>query len=160
MFNVKVLIEHFVHVSQWLTSVRPSAYTERSHALFRFVEAPMMMRMPIPELVRHTAAKQIQDYCERRVPAHVRHQVRLESITDRNTITIVERRAPWCPEHGPEWSSQGMVRFRYEPRLGAWRLFWSDRHGRWHRYNFAEPSLDVGELLAEVDRDPTSIFWG
>lgn len=121
---------------------------------------PIMRVMPIPELVRRAAEKQIHDYCERRVPARARHQVRLEAVTDGNTITIVERRAPWRPEYGPEWTSRGMVRFRYEPRLGAWSLFWTDRHGRWHRYDFAEPSLDVGVLLAEVERDPTSIFWG
>ncbi len=116
--------------------------------------------MPIPELVRRLAENQIQAYCERRVPAHARHQVRLEAVTEGNAITIVERRAPWRPEYGPEWSTRGMVRFRYEPRLGAWSLFWSDRHGRWHRYAYAQPSLDVEELLAEVERDPTSIFWG
>jgi hypothetical protein len=116
--------------------------------------------MTIPELIRGSAEKQIRDYCERRVPARARHQVRLEAVTDGNTITIVERRAPWRPEYGSEWSTRGMVRFRYEPRLGAWSLFWADRHGHWHRYDFAKPSLDVGVLLAEVERDPTSIFWG
>ncbi len=116
--------------------------------------------MPIPELGRRSAKNQIQAYCERRVPASARHQVRLEAVTEGNTITIVEHRAPWRPEYGPEWSTRGMVRFRYEPKLGAWSLFWADRHGRWHRYDFAQPSLDVSVLLAEVERDPTSIFWG
>ncbi len=117
--------------------------------------------MPIPELVRRAAEQRVHAYCERRIPAHIRHEVRLEAVTEGNTITIVERRPPWRPrDESEDWTSQGIARFRYEPRLGAWRLFWPDRHGRWHRYDFAEPSLDVGALLVEVERDPTSIFWG
>jgi hypothetical protein len=117
--------------------------------------------MPIPELVRRAAEKQIHRYCELRIPAHIRDEIRLEAVTEGNAITLVERRPPWRPKDDPEdWTSQGIARFRYEPRLGAWSLFWADRHGRWHRYVHTEPSLDVGTLLAEVDRDPAAIFWG
>jgi hypothetical protein len=116
--------------------------------------------MPVPELVRRSAVRQLREYCERRVPPRARHQVRLEVVDQGNTLTIVERRAPWRPDLGPEWSSHGVARFRYEPRPGKWSLFWVDRHGRWHRYKLAEPAVEIGSLLAEVERDPTNIFWG
>ena len=116
--------------------------------------------MPIPDLMRRSADKQLREFCDRRVPARARHQVRLEVVAQGNTMTIVERRAPWRADLGPEWSSHGVARFRYEPRLGRWSLFWSDRHGRRHRYPDVEPAPDVGILLAEVERDPTAIFWG
>ncbi|MHB1064665.1 MAG: DUF3024 domain-containing protein, partial [Georgenia sp.] len=29
-----------------------------------------------------------------------------------------------------------------------------------HRYDRAEPSPRVAELLEEIERDPTAIFWG
>jgi hypothetical protein len=33
------------------------------------------------------------------------------------------------------------------------------RADRWHLYDGIEPGT-VTELLAEIDRDPTNIFWG
>jgi hypothetical protein len=29
-----------------------------------------------------------------------------------------------------------------------------------HLYDLVEPTASIDELLAKVDRDPTSIFWG
>jgi hypothetical protein len=43
-------------------------------------------------------------YCEQRVPPHALYQVRMEAIVDRHAVTLVERRAPWRPEFGPEWT--------------------------------------------------------
>ena len=33
-------------------------------------------------------------------------------------------------------------------------------HLRFHRYDHLEPSPDIGNLLREIDRDPSAIFWG
>jgi hypothetical protein len=34
------------------------------------------------------------------------------------------------------------------------------RNERWFLYLDTEPSRDVSPLLAEIDADPTGIFWG
>jgi hypothetical protein len=39
-------------------------------------------------------------------------------------------------------------------------LYWRDRNRRFHLYDLVSPTASVEELLAEVDRDPTAIFWG
>jgi len=39
-------------------------------------------------------------------------------------------------------------------------LYWRDRNLRWHRYDRLAPSPHVEPLLAEIEADPTSIFWG
>jgi len=39
-------------------------------------------------------------------------------------------------------------------------LYWRDRNLRFHRYDQLEPSPDIDDLLTEIDRDPTAIFWG
>jgi hypothetical protein len=31
---------------------------------------------------------------------------------------------------------------------------------RFHAYDLVSPTANIEELLAEVDRDPTAIFWG
>jgi hypothetical protein len=41
-----------------------------------------------------------------------------------------------------------------------WSLYWRDRNLRFHAYDLVSPTASIEELLAEVDRDPTAIFWG
>ena len=41
-----------------------------------------------------------------------------------------------------------------------WVLYWSDRNGKWHLYDLFDPKPDLSAALAEVDDDPTAIFWG
>ncbi len=38
--------------------------------------------------------------------------------------------------------------------------YWRDRHLGFHKYLRIVPSPDVGTLLAEIEADPTMIFWG
>jgi hypothetical protein len=96
----------------------------------------------------------IRSYCEQRVPPHALHQVRVEAI-DGNTVTIVERRAPWRADFGPEWTTGGVARLRYIHKDQKWRLLWRDRNQRWHRHDFVQPRAKVTVLLDEVERDPT-----
>jgi hypothetical protein len=102
----------------------------------------------------------IRHFCEQRVPPHAIDEVRLELEVDARSATIVERRAPWRPDIGPEWSTQGIARLRYTATTGLWTLYWPDRNGRWHKYDGVAPTGHVLELLDEIDRDPTGIFWG
>jgi hypothetical protein len=41
-----------------------------------------------------------------------------------------------------------------------WTLYWRDRNLRFHRYDQLPPAPGTGDLLTEIDRDPTAIFWG
>lgn len=75
-------------------------------------------------------------------------------------MTLIERRAPWRPEFGPEWTRSPVARLRWSVRSRDWTLFWRDRNLRWHRYDYAAPTSDIATLLDEIDRDPTGIFWG
>ncbi|MBA3807955.1 MAG: DUF3024 domain-containing protein [Solirubrobacterales bacterium] len=94
------------------------------------------------------------------MPPHALHQVRTQLDISRGAATIVEVRAPWRAGIGPDWTRRGVARLRYVARTGLWSLYWSDRNGRWHRYDPLAPCPDVLVLLDEVDRDPTCIFWG
>ncbi len=102
----------------------------------------------------------IRHYCEQRVPPHALDQVRIElDVTDR-AVTVVECRAPWREDYGPEWTRRGIARLRYTAKHKHWTLYWSDRNQRWHKYDLIAPTPDVLALLDELDRDPTCIFWG
>jgi len=46
--------------------------------------------------------------------------------------------------------------------ISGWQLtlYWSDRNSKWHSYDLLEPTPDLSAALAEIDDDPTAIFWG
>lgn len=104
--------------------------------------------------------KRLRDYCQTKIPEHALDQVRIELELSPGAATIVEVRAPWREDYGPKWTRSPIARLRYTQRTGTWTLYARDRHQRFHRYPFVEPSADVTALIAEIDRDPTCIFWG
>jgi len=112
--------------------------------------------MALPEL----DVARAQRWCAGRVPEHARHQVRVECQVAPRHLTIVERRAPWRADLGPEWTSFPVARLRYTAASKSWTLYWRDRNLQFHIYDLLEPSNRVDDLLNEIDRDPTCIFWG
>jgi len=112
--------------------------------------------MALPEM----DVARVQRWCAARVPEHARHQVRVEVQVAVRHLTIVERRAPWREDLGPEWTSLPIARLRYTATEKSWILYRRDRNLRFHRYDPLSPSNRVDDLLTEIDRDPTCIFWG
>lgn len=104
--------------------------------------------------------KKVEAFCETRIPAHARDEIQLEHGVRGNAITIVERRPPWLAELGPDWTSMKIAQLRYDPDDRAWTLYCRNRNERWFLHLDTEPSRDVSPLLAEIDADPTGIFWG
>jgi len=112
--------------------------------------------MALPQL----DVARVQRWCAARVPEHAHHQLRVECQIALRHLTITERRAPWREESGPEWTSFPIARLRYTAANKSWTLYWRDRNLRFHLYDLLEPSHQVDDLLTELDRDPTCIFWG
>jgi hypothetical protein len=106
------------------------------------------------------AVARVQEWCEQRVPEHIRDQVRVECDVAPRHLTIVETRLPFHPNMGPDWTRFPIARLRYTKTTGMWELFSHDRSLKFHRYDALPPSPRVDDLLAEIERDPTMIFWG
>jgi len=102
----------------------------------------------------------VERWCRARVPEQVRDQVRVEvDVADRH-LTIVECRPPWRGDLGTEWTRFPIARLRYTKGTRLWSLYWRDRNLRFHAYDRVPATSSVEDLLGEVDRDPTAIFWG
>lgn len=112
--------------------------------------------MALPEL----DIARVQRWCAARVPEHALHQVRVECQATLRHLTVVERRAPWRADLGPEWTIFPIARLRYTATDKTWTLYWRDRNLRFHHYDRAAATARVEDLLDEIERDPTSIFWG
>ncbi|MDP9340673.1 MAG: DUF3024 domain-containing protein [Actinomycetota bacterium] len=114
----------------------------------------------IPELVRAAAERAVARYCADRTPAQHRDEIRMEYTIRGPSITIFECRPPWRPDFGPEWTRMPIAQLRYNPGASLWTLYRADRNSRWHVYELIDPAPGVEPLLAEIDADPTGIFWG
>ena len=99
-------------------------------------------------------------YCDRRVPEHVRNQVNVDFRIRGQTVTLLERRPPLRVTGRKEWTEIVVAQFRRDSDSGQWRLYCADRNSRWHAYQGVRPTKTLSPLLAEVDRDPSGIFWG
>jgi len=97
-------------------------------------------------------------YCERRVPPHVRDQVRMHHEFRGDSVTLFEDRPRWDK---PEvWIHNPIAQFRFEKDGGRWTLYCADRNSKWHLYEIAKPSSDLESMLRAVDEDRTGIFFG
>lgn len=107
-----------------------------------------------------TDVARVRRWCRGRVPDVVQDEVRVDvDVADRH-VTIVECRPPWRGGIGAEWTRFPIARLRYTKARHLWTLYWRDRNLRFHEYDLAPATESVEELLAEIDRDPTAIFWG
>lgn len=114
--------------------------------------------MALPELVKARVEQQLTAYCERRVPLHVRDQVRLTYAIQGVLITLFEMRTAYGL--ADKWVKRPIAQFRFDPEHGEWTLYSCDRNTRWFVYRYTEPAPDIGALLHALDTDTTGIFWG
>jgi hypothetical protein len=114
--------------------------------------------MPLPEFTKKLIETKLIEYCERRIPFHARDQVKLIYKIIGDKVSIIETR----PYHmNPSvWTETPIAQFRFNHETKNWVLYWMDRNSRWHLYDLVKPSADFEDMLKELDRDPTRIFWG
>lgn len=106
------------------------------------------------------ALADVLEFCEIRIPENLRDQLRLEAHRRGNAITLVERRAPWNPDFGPDWTSTDVARLRFDPSTSMWALDWKRADGRWYAYDRLEPTPELVKVLVEIDVDLDGVFWG
>ena len=112
--------------------------------------------VPAPPEIIEAAVSQVAVYCDDRST----DDYRVEHAVRGSSVTILERRPPWNPDYGSDWSSLKVAQLRYDDAARRWRLFTSGGDGRWHPYELASPAPDVAPLLVAIKEDRTGIFWG
>lgn len=114
--------------------------------------------MALSEFTRKQVQTKLKAFCEGRIPAHLRDEVRLGWKIRGNAVTLFESR-PSFPDRAT-WVNIPVAQFRFDEMGKTWELYQADRNGRWHWYINTMATADLDALLQEVDDDPTGIFWG
>ncbi len=112
----------------------------------------------LPDLQRARISELLTDYCEARVPLRVRDKVRLSFRIEGNVIDLFELRPRFRAPR--QWQEDSVARFRHVQSHRVWRLYCQYRDLRWHEYEPLFEARSFDELLTEVNKDPTGIFWG
>ena len=112
--------------------------------------------MVLPIGTRRRIAETLALYCVERVPARLRDEIKLGYRIRTTAVTLYQER---LADPG-RWIKLVVAQLRYNPDLEHWKLYCADRNARWHRYDLAPPARSIEPLLAEIDHDPTGIFWG
>jgi|LGOV01.1.fsa_nt_gb hypothetical protein len=114
--------------------------------------------MALSEFEIKRVDKLLTAYCEGKVPAHLRDQIRIEYRIRGNEVSLFESR-PHLQGSG-EWFSMKVARFKKDTQTGTWLLFWADRNSKWQPYPPLPFHRDIEKLLQEVEKNETGAFWG
>lgn len=112
----------------------------------------------LSELQRAQAQQLLARRCQPSPDPRVRAQPRIGYRFEGSSVVLFEARPHVEPPHA--WREHAVARFRYVKSRHVWQLFCVHRDLRWHTYQRLPESPDLAPLVAEVDQDPTGLFWG
>lgn len=105
-------------------------------------------RGPVPAVPDLDLAS-IRQFCDGRVPAHLRDEARVEADVRGKSVTIFDCRPPWHPNL-TDWSRVPVAQLRYDPANHAWTLYWA-------RSRRCSPALLSGSPLTCVVTESHSV---
>ena len=114
--------------------------------------------MPLPEFTRKLIEVKLFKYCLNRIPEEARHNVKLNFKINENEVTLILTR-PYF-RNPSKWAERSVAQIRFDNNIKRWQLFFIDKKNSWRPYDLIQPSADFDDLLKELDRDPTGVFWG
>ena len=114
--------------------------------------------MALPPLTHQFTNKLLTEFCLKRTPPEIQANVRVGFEIRGNRITISEHR-PYFMDATEPWTNSRIAVLVYDDANRAWDLFAFNRNSCRMPYD-VEPTRDLAVLIAEIDADPTGIFWG
>ena len=121
--------------------------------------------MPLSKFEIKRIEKIVSQYCENKVPPHVRDQLQTTYKIIKNEVWIYEKRPIW--NNPSEWREFPVAKAKFTLKTKLWTLYWQDRNLRWHIYDM-ELFLTLGAFSFVVSMltnestylIPLSSKWG
>jgi hypothetical protein len=114
--------------------------------------------MSLSEFTRKLIEVKLTEYCLKKIPEHIRDEIKLIFKIRGNNVTLFETR-PFYQDPSI-WTENPVAQLRYDEPSNKWFLYYPDRNSRWHPYSRISPTANLDTILKAIDRDPTGIFWG
>ena len=103
----------------------------------------------------------VRDYCAQASPAEFADEAKVECLVSGDTITVIEATRLGA-ERDEDWLRVPNARLTFAN--GLWTLHCFDPDSKEIRYDVWEPDFvqptTVEAVLAEIEADPTEVFWG
>jgi hypothetical protein len=96
--------------------------------------------------------------CERRVPDHVKHEIRLGYSISNHDVVIFEERS--LRNQSSEWIKLDIAKLRYVRKRDEWQLYWKRASGKWWPYEAFTRSKTLAAMVKEIDLDSDGCFFG
>jgi DUF3024 family protein len=114
--------------------------------------------MSLPEFTKKLIKEKLSLYCINRFFEHPREKVNLSIRIKEAEVTLIKTKPD--SRDLSKWPESPVAKFRFDHDNKKWQLYSIDKDNKWHLYDLIQPSTDFDDLLKELDRDPTGIFWG
>lgn len=113
----------------------------------------------LPEVTQKLVETKLGEYCYKKVPDHVRKEVRLTFLVMGSTVTLFEERP--IQNNLDKRTKLPLAQFRLNVVDHLWRLYYANqkREEGWMLYRAAGPTTDFEALLVALDQDKTGAFW-
>jgi len=113
--------------------------------------------MALSDSEKQRVKRLLGHFCEQRAALHIGESVSLSYAVNGNKVTLIETR-PFFVDPGM-LNHIKVAQFEYSPTSLIWTLYWYDRKNRRQPYPTGRNRDELEKLLAEVEADPTGIFW-
>ena len=114
--------------------------------------------MAFSEIELYKIKKIVGSLCEKRSPAHIIDQLRVDYKIQNQDIIIFEIRPQWNDPKKQIVSP--FAKLKFVRSRNHWKLYWHRADMKWHKYMPFESSRDLAELLKEIDTDQNGCFFG
>jgi len=112
----------------------------------------------LPDIQRASVDALLGPICQPHPDPHVASQVRRGYHVEGTAVVLYESRPSFLK---PDvWQEHPVAKFQFSKSRGTWQLFCMLRDLKWRAYEPLRESLDLADLVREVQTDPTGIFWG
>ncbi|WP_394162655.1 DUF3024 domain-containing protein [Galactobacter valiniphilus] len=107
--------------------------------------------------IREQDLEVIHAWAASHVPVEVADRAHVHAVVDGHRVTIFEghRRTPES-----QWQDTPVARLRFTAVSDLWSLWWPDQNREFHAYEPCAPAERVSTILAAIDADEHSLFWG
>jgi hypothetical protein len=114
--------------------------------------------MPFNDIEIQRIKKEVGGLCSKRTPEHQKDKLRFEYEIEKQNVIICEIRPMW--NDPSEITKLSVAKLTYVISNNIWKLYWQRANGKWLRYETSKSTVDLGDLVQEIDADIYGCFFG